>query len=117
MRKNVLGDGVTTCLICGTKTGLLKESLRYCAKCGQVALSIDFFLAFLFVVNISLTKLAIMYIFPMPTLCPFRWFVQSAALRDVTFKKCLASVVIACCVMKKDRFVFFHVYLLSVNFL
>ncbi|XP_057295590.1 synaptotagmin-17-like [Hydractinia symbiolongicarpus] len=36
MRKNVLGDGVTTCLICGTKTGLLKESLRYCAKCGQM---------------------------------------------------------------------------------
>ena len=36
MRSKVLGDGQTTCLICGTKAGLLKDQLRYCTKCSKV---------------------------------------------------------------------------------
>eukprot|EP00111_Clytia_hemisphaerica_P019393 TCONS_00057244-protein len=36
MRSQVLGDGTTTCLICGTKAGLLKDQLRYCFKCSKM---------------------------------------------------------------------------------
>lgn len=36
MRNNILGDGVTTCLICGTKAGLLKDSLHFCGSCGKM---------------------------------------------------------------------------------
>ncbi|XP_047141601.1 synaptotagmin-like protein 4 isoform X2 [Hydra vulgaris] len=36
MRTNVLGDGIQTCLICGTKAGLLKDSLNYCLHCGHL---------------------------------------------------------------------------------
>lgn len=36
MHSKVLGDGQTTCLICGTKAGLLKDQLRYCTKCSKL---------------------------------------------------------------------------------
>lgn len=35
MRKNVLGDGTTTCLICGTKASF-KDSLHVCTKCEKM---------------------------------------------------------------------------------
>ena len=43
MRKNILGDGVTTCLICGTKAGLLKDQLHFCGNCGKVRSHIHIF--------------------------------------------------------------------------
>ena len=46
MRKNVLGDGQTTCLICGAKAGF-KDSLRICLKCDKV-FHTNFFLYFVF---------------------------------------------------------------------
>ena len=36
MRESILGDGVSTCLICGTTSGFLKDQLQICASCGKM---------------------------------------------------------------------------------
>ena len=36
MKKSILGDGITTCLICGTTSGFLKDQLQVCGNCGKM---------------------------------------------------------------------------------
>lgn len=35
-KKNIHGDGVVTCLICGTKPGMFRDLLHFCGICGHL---------------------------------------------------------------------------------